>query len=494
MSPEQTPDRLQGKLTQQRERAKESMSTTLSNRLDLLLHTYEKSRAVKQGVQELFNKKAKQVTQKVEELQAKHRAENREQRAEYYEQTHQAMLKSLGARFEMALSMAGDDTESISDFGELSRFLETEFQLLKQVDVDGLMAEAGVDMKDIEDAIQPSYLDIAIKLDSKKALSKKDEAILQKEFTKLLSIADQETVNVYQNIKDYVGYALLSKLSPKQRMELLSKQLNQPNMDKLICTLTATNYITVAQGLKLAAKGNFKKATDFLNSPKLRKDQTQILKIQQEGTRRLQRAYHQNTAGKLLSAEGIFAYEIGGRAGLLMALGSILSEPKGFYKSPLFWMGIGITGATADSFTGGLGQGVATRAIAKMTKSSKVQAEEAKKPQEKLHHDFIRELMNKPKLTKFYYRNADKIVQKVSQNHRDGKKLSEFSWSDLGQTEKQIQRLFPDQKPAELLTELRKFATVLYRNKQGIALKSAETQRQFINSARTDSGLSPYSA
>ncbi|MEK7146500.1 MAG: hypothetical protein AAB802_04980, partial [Patescibacteria group bacterium] len=289
----------------------------IAKNLDIYLKTHEKARSVQNSLQVLLADKAGAVNEEIRNLKAQHQAEHVEKDNSFYLERQKVLLDSLMTRLNLALSMAGGEDGEIASFEELQKFLDNEYQMFKAVNLPTLMEANGITPEKMAESIPPDFLKLAEKLQKGEPLTPADWTILETEVQKLVRETPKDAVEAYKDLKKFNVLSLMRLLEPAQRLELMNRVIDEAGSHKVLVTLVATNYLTVAQGqaiLEEAIKTHPERAAEFaaaaaeIGGENMQKIQADLHVLQKSSAESLKKNFPQNYAGNLLNLSGIVAW------------------------------------------------------------------------------------------------------------------------------------------------------------------------------------------
>ncbi|MBU0981484.1 hypothetical protein KKC94_02210 [Patescibacteria group bacterium] len=491
--------KLDKSLQEQLKKSVEDGKTSINKRIDIVIGTYERGLSTKNTLESIFLKKSAEVYNLVQEIRKKDIEAHTEKTPQWYLEKQQALMNSLILRFDLMLSMAGNQDKKISNLEELATFVEKQFKLLQNLDTTSLLESVGISPESLGREIPKDYIQLISKLSEGKEPTQGEWTRMENEMRELISHSSDNPAQAYQRIKTYRAFAFLDVLSESQRLTLLSKILDTQGAQKLISNLVLTRYITPIQGEQLCKDaisrfpkraGEFQIAMQSILSEKMQSDIKTFSDIRKQAVENLQRAYHQNLAGKLLSVEGIVGWFVIKNVALWTGIANLPLVLQGDYANPAFWGSVGVFAAAVDEYTGGIGHGITTRRVSEALQGKAFTAEVNVQKQSKIESDTVTMLsLNRP-ITEFYYHNADRIAGQVQRNEKNGKPLTDFTLEDLGIQYESLSEKYRHIPKEKLETEIKQIAAILYRTENGMGKKDGNSQKIFINESLDAQGVS----
>lgn len=235
-----------------------------------------------------------------------------------------------------------------------------------------------------------------------------------------------------------IGLIVMHYLVPEQRQELLlhmaENPVGYPNLDQIVSTLVAANYLYIAQGQEILAKAaeNFEKnkgemkrrdrrevkhdveryssTAQLLDSDVMRAAQAHTVQVQKQQVELTQhRQYgHKNPARDVFSLKGIASAFLVAN-GALATAGNILVNPSfSNIGNPYLYAGI-VTAGVGLQLSNGFG-GILPTPLEGLGAITKDTDEKNDKTIEKVNKYAASEINNNPIIARFYYKYADKIV------------------------------------------------------------------------------------
>lgn len=446
--------------------------------IDISISSKERGEAM---VMELTKISKHEAYEKAEKILDRQKAEiNEAQRGKLLKEYADEM-DALIQRLQVVIEVGSDDFASLDH--TLALFRETEVEQAGKVPV--------------------NYINIFDKLRKNAKLTEDDWGHVEGVMRKLATLGKVDVKEAVRETNKYTGFVILSELSPEQRVTVLERMEDDPAYPSLLMKLVATNYLTIAQGIKLS-KNIDPKTRDLLladmNSDGMRRYQQDVGKIQASAGEVYERNYAQNYAGKYLNPQTYLTVKAGQTLGVLTVvtnffanvnLTNIWKDPGLFAEqvgslatNPPFLLGLGVTAGTVEYVSGGFGKGWISQGLQSILKDKSLAAdkkEEAKKKQMEIIFG------NYPEVTEFYYKHCDEILSLRAQNKAVTLDALHVNYSKDLQMLGSSKQAFEDNLP--------QFAEILSSDdEKGFHLKTAEEHRIFINKAMKAQNLDQFKA
>jgi len=504
------PDRIPPVPDQLREQtleANEDIPYVISARIDALLLTTERGIGLKSGILEAFRVKSNEITAEIISKYEADQAAGIEQAPLYYNNLLERELVKLRSTFDRILAMSGrdkeespadrapgisDDDEKISTTRELRDFLAGDYAQLRAYDVVGSFKEAELTAEGVGEAIPPTLIALAEKIYNEETLTEADWEVIEMHMRDLIALSTSSPQEAYRDSGQFAGFILLEKMNEATKLETMERILDDPQSHDLIVTFVYTNYLTVAQGVKLAKEGldrfperaqEFTEALEKIQSDEMATAKAEFAEAQDDALRYLERNFPQNYAGSFLSLEGLLGWFILKNFGLWTIVGNIIASKGNLFElstNPAFWAGVGITAGSAEWFTGkgGFGTGAVSAWFYRITGDHETEVIEEELIERMTG---VRELLGSEEhLEDFYLDHADIFAKACADNDRASRPISDFTFEGLGIDYDSLDSRYK-QIPQEDLEEYsRQIASIMYRSEEGLALKTGEAQRRFI--------------
>ncbi len=391
-----------------------------------------------------------------------------------YDEKMAALLK----RLQVVISVGANDFAGLDHTLALFRATETE--------------QAG--------KVPVDYINIFDKLHTGKGneLSDSEWGVVEGVMRKLATLGAVDPKEAARETNKYTGFVILSELSPEQRFKVLEHMENDPSYPSLLMKLVATNYLTIAQGIKLSKNIDPKQRAVLLadmDSDGMRRYQQDIAKLQGAAQEVYERNYAQNYAGKYLNPGTYLTVKAGQTLGVLTVVTNFFANvnPANLWKdpgkfaeelgtlatNPAFLLGVGVTAGTVEYVSGGIGKGWISRSLQYIVKDKSLDADKKEKAKiEQMGKIFG----NYPAVAEFYFKHANQIEDLKKQHKAVTLDALEYSPEEIYGSSKQT---FIDNIP--------QFAEILSSDdEKGFHLKTAGEQRIFINKAMKAQGLEAF--
>lgn len=442
------------------------ISQALKN-VDMEITRKQRGEAMVGGLKVMAESEADKATKDVLALRDKQAAEKKELAMYEYEQMHRTAMDALVQRLKLAIRASGDDIASFERH------------------VDMFKTAPNLDLLAIEQKLETG----------KPPMEESDWKHVEGIMRKLARLEPVDPRKALDNMSTYSGYVLLSELTPAQRTQVLERMLDDPEFHKLIINLTATNYLTIAEGMDLLqkaapkqpeAKAQYLTAISEINTDGMRRYQEDMAALQKQALELYDMNYHQNIVGKFGNPITYLMLRVGETLGFATMVGNFLAnvnlkdmiqnpskfmaDVAGLATNPCFLLGTAAAGATVEYVSGGFGKGWLTGAMLAISKDKSLEAD--KKAQGKIDQVKV-VLKNYPQLTEFYYAHAKEIIA-LKNAHK------EVTLQALGIDYKDLPDRLKTTSKTNYDNNLNQFAVVLMDAENGLALKSEAAQKEFI--------------
>lgn len=480
---------LESKLDAQKADALEEISRILKN-VDNDIERKERGEAMILALRVTAESQVSKRTKEILDLREKQAAEKNELTLAQYERLHKNAMDSLIQRLNLAVQTSGGDMDSFRKHSDM-------FKTSQDTDFFELLKKEGITVEEAAKKISPDLLLIEQKLKTgNPPMDESDWSQVERMMRAVAKLEPVEPRKALAEVNKYAGYVLLSELAPEQRTKVLERMQDDPGFHKLVINFTATNYLTVAEGLDLLAKAEPKHpelkdqyilARTEIDSDGMRRYQSDISALQKEALKVYDMNYSQNYAGKYLNPETYLLVKAGQTLGAMTMISNFLanvnfkdlftnpskfmSDLAGLAKNPCFLFGTAITAGTVEYVSGGIGKGWLSAALKNLTDDKSSQASE----KEKHRKEQIQKVLgNYPQITEFYYRHRSAIVDLKNQKKQVTLEALGIHYKDLPDNLKTTTRTVYDDN-------LDQFATAFMDAKIGLGLKTADEQKTYIN-------------
>lgn len=320
---------------------------------------------------------------------------------------------------------------------------------------------------------------------------------------------------------DGLGYLVMAYLAPAQRMQVLMHMIDKPDqypdMQGIVTSLVANNYLQVDQGqaifdaalnpekptdkasrkAKRALKrqvDEFEEASVFLESKEMKQLQQRSLDLQKQSREmaRTRNFGHKNYAREVFSLKGIVsAFAVAN--GTLTTVGNVIVNlDTGNMLNPYLYAGLGMV-AGGLQLSNGFG-GMAPTPLEGIGRITEEKGEKEDEKADARHEYMDRELGNRPKIAEFYYKNAEKIVHTYLEKKKSlPKDQIKITFADLGLVHGELEPNDLNDVPQAVIEKYTtKWVKIIRQNEYGEARKSAEQHQAFINESRKRRGLKEF--
>lgn len=509
---------LESQLDKQRTEKIAEFKKTLYDRLDIYMKTHERVEGEENAQIRDYVKRSGQLTYAIKEMARDYEAEKGELDAKLFLDKQAEKLNTLKSLADLALQIADESGKKDKKQLKISTFEEfANFNALKAV-IDKDMENVVSNGFSEAEKVDISYLQVMGKLKDGitfDELPKEEAQIVLAEVRKVSLMPPIKPNELYTSMHRYPGLLFMNYLNPKDRLNVMKTLLDDKHSLKTIISLTSTNYLSVEQGeelIKILAQNvpdaapDCLKAMELIGSEKFRAYKLEFEKMKKKAGQALERNLGKNYAGKIGSANGLLVWyggRIFGVASMALAFattvditnimhpskwGQLAGEVGEAMVNPGFILGAGVLGLSVETISGGLGRGFLTKTLGKLLKDKSETPEAKREKKTELMKAVITDWRN---VSKFYYQNAEKIVDKISLK----KNPQDVTLQNLGIA---FSTLDPElQKEAKSEATLNKIlqelAVSLYDAEMGIGILTHDQQQRFINGARDSRGLTQFS-
>lgn len=475
----------------------------------------------------ILNLKAQKATEEIKQIRNMQTHELKESERQMLLEIHRIVLSSIQARAQLALDMStlpapeGTNDDMVSSESEIP-LVNTFNTLLGQMDVEYLVYEALPEplkksyLESVGRSFKPDFNGILEKVRGKKELGEAEWQLLESEVVKL---GEDKTA-----LERSAVILVFGALDAKQRMELGRRLLahETPNVEAQILEMTRRGYLKTVQAVQLiderlanleAQESGAKRreAKDLegemarlkvlraeIGSKRTQAVQAETVKHNEEAAKfyRSRQYGHKNRARELLTVKGIGSalLTLNGAMTVFANVAMNATDPLSIPFNSMVWLGAAEMAAGLE-LSGGHGGIVPTprKLVGRLLKDENERRDDQRDDYQRAFED---KLNNNPQKSAFYYVYAERIVTVYkAKKTKNPYQEVRVSLADIGINKKEdlpprFQELWEEQGDLTdfINNTVAQFSRV--EGDKGMKTTEYETQRKFIQDARTAVGVS----
>lgn len=455
-------------------------------------HVEDAAKNMETQLRGIFKDKADHLRNAIEhihDLQKEQKDESKRLTDGYLASRFETTLAALHERMALMLRIIGQEKSDTS--GDIQKIYARGIAMFRDTNVDVLLARAGLP----EDVLEGAAANIT---ESDFALLKTIDAGAPLSQDQIQELGERilTTVNGKENPSTVF---ILAALKPDQRYKVMEGMAEDPRFPQALLDSTQANYLSIAQAEDLLAKAPQTPATAVafakLKDPQLLKAKEEVRALQNQTKDYIEKRFygHKNPMKDMLSLKGIGSAVLAAE-GALTFMANFFSQGG---LNPGNWMGMDWAnpGLWLGAGAFGLGAIGPSKALAKverwMDKDDNKEAQEDQKDEIARVQDA---LLNRPQFSKFYFAHAEKInAAWEAKSQKEGTRQVVLKAEDLDIDFNNLTDEFKGIDVNDLLLCVSDWAREFHAQAEGgIAYKTPDAQRAFINRTRQSQGLGTY--